>query len=257
MKKPTCLVLILLLAVPPKAAFSWSEGGHHIISLMAFDLLNKGEQAKLVAILEKHPRFAEDFLPPEKLPNDEEVLRWRIGRAGYWPDIARRQPKYHRSTWHYELGPTLVIGDPANMKEPERPGVLPINATLETQSLYIAQALTLCGNTLADAKQPETDRALALCWIAHLVADAHQPCHAGSLYMEKVFVEEDGDRGANRIITKQKKNMHALWDQLLGDSFTLNGTRKRIVEITGDNELRQLKEIEDYYQALPRHRARV
>ena len=137
----------------------------------------------------------------------------------------------------YELGPALVIGNPANMKVPERPGMLPINATLETHSLHIAQALNLCGKTLADAKQPESDRAIALCWIAHLVADAHQPCHAGSLYMEKVFVEEDGDRGANRIITKQRKNMHALWDQLLGDSFTLNGTRKRIVEITGDDEL--------------------
>lgn len=65
----------------------------------------------------------------------------------------------------------------------------------------------------------------------------HQPCHAGSLYMEKVFLEEDGDRGANRILTKQRRNMHALWDQLLGDEFTLNGTRKRIVEITGDADL--------------------
>ncbi|HUP81284.1 MAG TPA: S1/P1 nuclease [Pirellula sp.] len=147
------------------------------------------------------------------------------------------EPKYHRSTWHYELGPTLVIGDPSNMKVPARPGPLPIDATLETQSLHIAQALTLCGKTLADAKQPESDRAVALCWIAHLVADTHQPCHAGSLYMEKVFVEEDGDRGANRILTKQRKNMHALWDQLLGDKFTLNGNRKRILEITTDGEL--------------------
>ena len=69
---------------------------------MAFDLLTKAEKAKLVAILEKHPRFAEDFSPPEKLPNEAEVLRWRIGRAGYWPDVARRQPKYNRPTWHYE-----------------------------------------------------------------------------------------------------------------------------------------------------------
>ena len=113
----------------------------------------------------------------------------------------------------------------------------PINATLETQSLHIAQALTLCGKTLADAKQPESDRAIALCWIAHLVADAHQPCHAGSLYMEKVFAEEDGDRGANRIITKQRRNMHALWDQLLGPDFELSAIRRRIVEITGDEEL--------------------
>ena len=204
---------------------------------MAFDLLGKEEQAKLVAILERHPRFVEDFAPPEKLPNDEEKLRWRIGRAAYWPDVARKQPKYNRSTWHYELGPALVIGDKANMKVPERPGSLPNDATLETQSLYIAQALTLCGKTLSDATQSDADRAVALCWIAHLVADAHQPCHAGSLYMEKVFVEEDGDRGANRIITKQRRNMHALWDQLLGPDFELGAVRRRIVEITGDDEL--------------------
>ena len=34
----------------------------------------------------------------------------------------------------------------------------------------------------------------------------HQPCHAGSLYMEKVFVEEDGDRGANRILAVRSKS---------------------------------------------------
>ncbi len=238
MKKLTCLFLILILAIPPLPAYAWSEGGHHLIALMAFDLLNKNEQSKLVSILEKHPRFVEDFAPPEKLPNDEEKLRWRIGRAGYWPDVARSQPKYNRPTWHYELGPALIIGDKANMKVPERPGILPIDANLETQSLHIAQALNLCGKMLADAQQPESDRAIALCWIAHLVADSHQPCHAGSLYMEKVFVEEDGDRGANRIITKQRRNMHALWDQLLGPDFELSDIRRRIVEITGDEELR-------------------
>ena len=55
--------------------------------------------------------------------------------------------------------------------------------------------------------------------------------------MEGVFEEEDGDRGANRILTKQRGNLHSLWDQLLGAKFSLGGTRKRIVEITTDSEL--------------------
>lgn len=80
-------------------------------------------------------------------------------------------------------------------------------------------------------------RAIALCWIGHLVADVHQPCHAGSLYMENVFTEPDGDRGANRIITKQSINMHALWDSLLGREFDLADTRRRIFEITNDQDL--------------------
>lgn len=226
------LVLIALQAVP---AFAWSEGGHAIISLIAFDLLTPDEQKKLVAIMERHPRYAEDFAPPDKLPNETEALRWRIGRIGYWPDVARKQPVYHRSTWHYELGPSLVIGSvPAT---PDRPGPTPDGATLETQELYASQAVELCRRVMGDENASMEDRAVAMCWVAHLVADMHQPCHAGSLYMEGVFEQSDGDRGANRILTKQRQNMHALWDQLLGQDWTLNGTRKRIVEIRSDSAL--------------------
>lgn len=227
------ILLTTLIVLQPLPALAWSEGGHHIIALMAFDLLSRDEQAKLLAVLEQHPRYKEDFEPPEKLPNDQEVTRWRVGRAAYWPDVARRQPKYHRSTWHYELGAALTIG---NVQPPSLPGPLPVDATLETQELYVSQAIELCRKTLRSTGSKE-DKALALCWMAHLVADAHQPCHAGSLYAEGIFTENDGDRGANRVPTKQRGNMHALWDQLLGDRFTLDGTRKRIVEITSDPEL--------------------
>ena len=233
MKKYICIFLAFAIVLQPIPTLAWSEGGHHVIALLAFDLLNKDEQAKLLAALQEHPRYKEDFEPPDKLPNEQEVTRWRIGRAGYWPDVARKQPKYHRSTWHYELGPALVLG---NVKPPSRPDALPPNATLETQDLHIAQAIELCRTKLRNSS-PKEEKALAICWMAHLVADAHQPCHAGSLYAEGIFTENDGDRGANRIPTKQKGNMHSLWDQLLGDNFTLNGTRKRIVEITSDAEL--------------------
>jgi len=108
--------------------------------------------------------------------------------------------------------------------------------------LHIAQALELCRNVLKDKSQAPTDRAIALCWIGHLVADAHQPCHAGSLYMEGVFIEKDGDRGANRIPTKQKQNMHALWDQLLGEDYALRTMRRRYAEIVTNDELRKVGE---------------
>jgi hypothetical protein len=231
------LVLIVLHAVP---AVAWSEGGHAIISLLAFDLLTAEEQKKLVAIMERHPRYAEDFSPPEKLPNDTEVMRWQVGRIGYWPDVARKQPAFHRSTWHYELGPSLVIGSvPAT---PDRPGPTPDGAGLETQELYASQAVQMCRRIMADESARVEDRAIAMCWVSHLVADMHQPCHAGSLYMEGVFEEADGDRGANRIPTQQRQNMHALWDQLLGQDWTLNGTRKRIVELRSDASLVSIAE---------------
>jgi hypothetical protein len=243
MRKNTSIILILLLVVPPKGCFAWSEGGHHLIAAIAFSLLTDQERNELLVVLKQHPRYAEDFVPPEKLANDEERTRWLVGRAGYWPDVARRQPKYHRSTWHYELGPTIVLGNADGIEVPQRPGSLPLDATLETQDLYLSQAVELCRKVLSDQSQPAGDRAIALCWIGHLVADAHQPCHAGSLYMEKVFVKKDGDRGANGIPTKQRQNMHALWDQLLGDGFAQRTNRRRFAEITSSPQLTEIGQI--------------
>jgi hypothetical protein len=242
MKTRIIAIICIIVVAFPLPAGAWSEGGHHLIAAVAFSLLSDKEKSELLEVLKEHPRFAEDFVSPEKLPNEEEETRWLVGRSGYWPDVARSQPQYNRSTWHYELGPSLIIGSKDKLAVPDRPGVLPTEANLETQELHIAQALELCRKVLADKSQPAADRAIALCWIGHLVADSHQPCHAGSLYMEGVFIESDGDRGANRILTSQKKNMHALWDQLLGPEFTLQGTRSRYAEIVTSSELTAIGE---------------
>ena len=75
MKKIVCLLLIVMLALPVRPAAAWSECGHMIITLLAFDLLKAEEQAKFLAVLDKHPRLKEEFTPPEGLPA-EEVPRW-------------------------------------------------------------------------------------------------------------------------------------------------------------------------------------
>ena len=235
MKTLRTLLLCLIIAAQPLPVQAWSEGGHHIITVMAFRLLTDDEQAKILKILEYHPRLNDDFSISE-LPESERTF-FRVGRIGYWPDVARRQPKYHRSTWHYELGSSLTLGDKSKLPVPDAPGPLPQTATLETQDLYIAQALNLCFKSLSDPATSPSDRAIALCWTAHLVADSHQPCHAGSLYAEGIFEEKDGDRGANRIITKQSSNMHALWDGLLGRDYRFADCQRRIFEITNDQEL--------------------
>lgn len=224
-----CFFLIIIQPIP---AFGWSELGHAIITQIAFRSMPKQKQAEVLRLMRAHPRFAEDFDPPKGIKTDDEIETWRIGRIGYWPDVARKQPKYNRPTWHYQLGASLIVGDKAALDLPNDPGPLPAGATLEEQSLYVCQAIELCKRVLRDKSQSDSDRAVALCWIAHLVADAHQPCHAGSLYYEGVFAQPDGDRGANRIVTKQRGNLHALWDSLLGDRYDDGDARKRSYEIS-------------------------
>lgn len=217
------IVAFLTLVFSVQSCFGWSEGGHHLIAVMAFDILAPEQQAVVLGMLKSHPRFAEDFRVPE---NAADPDRWLIGRAGYWPDIARRGP-YDRPNWHWQLGSTLVIGKLSNV--PENPGPCPDDATLNSMELHIAQAIELNRRILKDKSKPAADRALAICWIAHLVADAHQPCHAGSLYTEKLFPE--GDRGANSIKTKQRGNLHAVWDGLLGPKWDEGDINRRQKEI--------------------------
>lgn len=232
------IVASLLVCLVAQPCLAWHEPGHHIVALLAFDLLSKEEQQELLVLLREHPRFKNDFAPPRN-PNElneakplppAQQERWLFGRAGYWPDVARSQQNYNRPTWHYQLGATLTIGDPQNV--PKNPGPAPANATLETQELYIAQAVEVCRGVLRDKSRSKADRAIAICWLVHLVGDAHQPCHAGSLYITKPFPE--GDRGANSIPTKQSKNLHALWDGLLGSQYDAGDIRRRCETIRGD-----------------------
>ena len=172
-------IAMLKLWMMMQPAFAWSEGGHHLIARLAFSRLGVDEQQLVIGILKQHPRFAEDFVPPADLKSDDELHPWIIGRAGYWPDVARKQPLYHRSTWHYQLGSSLTIGDRVTV--PATPGPLPDGATAATEELHIAQAIELNRRILRSPSATPPEKAIAISWLAHLVADAHQPCHAGSL----------------------------------------------------------------------------
>lgn len=104
--KILAIVIALLLCSP---ALAWSECGHHIIALMAFDQLPPERKAELLRILKEHPRYAEDFKVPRGVKNENN---WLIGRAGYWPDVVRSGSgkPFSRPTWHYQLGACDVIG---------------------------------------------------------------------------------------------------------------------------------------------------
>jgi hypothetical protein len=220
---------VLLVVLCSRPLLAWHEPGHQIIALLAYDLLTAEQQSQLRNTLKEHPRWSDDFTNSE-IRSDEERERWLVGRAGYWPDVARSQMEYNRPTWHYQLGATLTIGDVPGV--PANPGVAPAAATLETQELHIAQAVEVCRRVIRDSATSKADRAIAVCWLIHLAGDAHQPCHAGSLYVEKVF--PDGDRGANLISTMQGRNLHALWDGLLGSQYDAGDVRRRCSVIRSD-----------------------
>lgn len=223
------LLVVLLVGVIPQVASAWNPMGHHAIGVFAYELLDEADQKEVLRLLSSHPDFNRLFSPPEGMTNRGSIARWHVGTAGNWPDMIRGNDA-DRPTWHYQLGATMVLGDRARCEVPDDPGPLPGDATLATSELHIGQAYELCRNVLGDSKQSDADRAIALCWIFHLVADGHQPCHAGSLYAEEVFPE--GDRGGN-FIKIGRANLHGIWDGVLGNMESANKVRKLVRELRG------------------------
>jgi hypothetical protein len=83
------------------------------------------------------------------------------------------------------------------------------------QNLNVMQALK--GNLLlwSDDDASDADKAVALCWILHLVGDMHQPLHNVALFSRAYFPK--GDRGGNSINVAWEDgpiNLHAAWDGL-------------------------------------------
>lgn len=225
----TSWLLVWLMLVAP--CRGWFDSGHHLVGILAFDLLDRQQQQELRRLLDAHPRKLQEFPVPAEIPSGEPTSRWLLGRASYWPDLIRGQAEWDRPTWHYQLGASLAIG--TGVRVPPTPTGLPADVTLQTSSLYIAQAIEFCRSVLRDRTRSDADRALAVCWLAHLAGDSHQPCHAGSLYYHGVF--PDGDRGANWLRLTDGSNLHAFWDGQFGSDLNWAALDRRAAQLRGSH----------------------
>lgn len=114
-----------------------------------------------------------------------------LGHASRWPDWIRRDPEWRKSRpWHY-----------INVADNER-----ISAVTGRSEGDVIWAIEKFRDELADQGLSELKRAEALRFLAHFIADVHQPLHVGRYE----------DRGGNKIaavrIDGRKSNLHKFWD---------------------------------------------
>jgi hypothetical protein len=242
------LILVWSLTVSP--ALAWNATGHKIIASIAFRQLTPAEQAKIVAMLKRHPRFIEDFADqmPEEVRGADEATQneWLFQQAAVWPDMVRSGPPetraFNRGEWHYVNLP-IYLNDVA---QAQLDGKLtanvatepPAGATVDTARMNIVQVIRYARKEVADTQTIRETRALLLAWLFHDVGDIHQPLHSSALYSTKLF--HDGDRGGNSIKTRQADNLHSLWDHFPGSDDSLRGVRNRVIATLADAELARL-----------------
>ncbi len=229
--KNSCLLLSLLIALcsAPSPARAWNAKGHRLVAAIAYRSLTPEDRDALIEILKQHPRFAADFerqMPDVvKSGTKDQQQEWLFGHAAVWPDYIRgfkgeESDKYHRPTWHYINWPHyLSDAEAAELAMPPMvnrhldPAMTPV---LEQN---LMQSIARLRSQFVDSKYSTEERAVMICWLLHTMGDLHQPMHGASLFCKPLFVQ--GDRGGNSILTRQSGNLHAVWDNALGndDSF--------------------------------------
>jgi len=238
-------LFVWLLAVSPAGAWNWT--GHKIIASIAFRQLAADEQTRIVELLQRHPRFTEDFADamPEEVRGADTATQseWLFQQAAVWPDLVRppgpeAKIAYNRGTWHYINVPHF-LDDAARSELKDRLTINlalepPPDATTNTEELNIVQVIRLARARCADAKADPMTRGLLLAWLMHDVGDLHQPLHATAMFSRRLFPM--GDRGGNSIKTTQAFNLHSVWDQFPGRDDRLGEARNAALQLLQDVE---------------------
>ncbi|MEW4570461.1 S1/P1 nuclease [Tautonia sp. JC769] len=210
---PTGLAVALLLTAAADrapAASLWNDCGHRVIAAIAFEELRPEARRAIVELLDQHPAARDaTFWAQHPLNGDDAALNCFMN-AAVFPDDAKRPGPFKR----YDIGRAHFINFRIMVDRDGEVEVLPPLRDLEDDDPHgdILESLETNLAIARDRSAPDSDRAVALSWIFHLVGDLHQPLHTVARFCPAT---PNGDRGGNDI-RFDRGNLHGYWDRALG-----------------------------------------
>jgi len=207
--RKTALAFAALTLFVGQPAFAWTRAGHMVTAAIAYDELMASDPRivdRIVDMLSHHPERGPFEVAVARTTGAERTRRIFLETAR-WPDDIRGGA-YDHPSWHAAFRPIIDPQEPPPKSPPDIVG-------------YEAfEALPLNVHMVEDTRAPDYDRAVALCWVFHIVGDIHQPLHTGELYSRDF---PDGDRGGSRAFvldpkTHQPINLHWFWDDRVSQS---------------------------------------
>ena len=172
MKRLALFIAALSTAAHASPAAAWGPIGHRVAADLAERNIDGRTRAEIRQIIGDESLAESSTWPDEQRSNPAE----------FWQETA--------SPWHYV---TLPDGRTIDMLEHPSEG-------------DAATALEMFSATLRDPAASQKQKALALRFVVHLVADLHMPLHVGN----------GTDRGGNDFIVNwfdQQTNLHWVWDE--------------------------------------------
>lgn len=167
MLAPVKPLLVLLVFLWPALAGAFGAEGHRVVGFVAERHLCAQTRQWLAPLLEGTD----------------------LASAGVWADAVRDAPEWaHTKPWHY-----INVGDRESLAAASRRGGNVLSEVARAEG------------ELADERRPIAQRAAALRFFVHLLADLHQPLHVGRAE----------DRGGNTLDVRwgeKRMSLHELWD---------------------------------------------
>lgn len=200
----------IFLAIP---VAGWDDVGHKITSYIAWQRMSPTARDQVHKILMSAPEDS-DIATFYMAGSRSEALRKQdhFVLMAYWADIVRdrnfaaRYRTYHKGNWHYyDKFWRVVDGKIEYIPDPEDGGQ--------------ALARMIEFDAMIRGKASDSQKAIAIAWLQHLIGDIHQPLHTSARVTD---VEPKGDQGGNLFLLtpqgtprERQENLHWLWDSIV------------------------------------------
>ncbi|MCC5599737.1 S1/P1 nuclease [Nostoc favosum] len=220
-------------------AYAWNKAGHMVSGAIAYSELKQSNQQtidRIVAILREHPEFSKfeqqwNSLKKSSIPSQNENL-YLFMWAARWPDDARDNQKFNHQTWHYINFP-YEPGSSSNLTATEKAG--------EENILYAFKK----NISIVQSNASNSEKAVAICWLFHLVGDVHQPLHTTKLITSQY---PEGDSGGNLFYIRvnqdsQTISLHKFWDGLILGSENFQTVRNTAIRLRNTYQRRKIPKL--------------
>jgi hypothetical protein len=196
----------------PLLAEAWNAAGHRLVAAIAWQHLSPASREFVAQALGRHPDHARWV---KKARSAEPAAIF--AEAATWPDDIRNDPRFHDEGKNDPTPALPGFPDSARHKNWHYVDVddhgRPARGEVDRQIARLASVLR------STAKNDEISYALP--WLVHLVADIHQPLHAGRLDDEGGTTVEIENPFNKRL---PFSSLHIYWDDLPGPPW-LRGRR--------------------------------
>lgn len=194
MNSKKIILSLSIISLTALQGFTWGQKGHDVTAFIA-----------------------ESHLTPATKHAVDSILKGKsIVYYSNWLDNASHTPEYaYTKTWHYK-----------NIDPDETFENAPVLETGDVITAIYDQAAILQDN------DSDTDKALALKILVHLMGDIHQPMHMGRRM----------DRGGNNVKLKffyNNSNLHSIWDSKVlesGHNWAFTEWQQQIDRATPDEQ---------------------